>query len=365
MWEIDKRAQPTHIEDPQRHTKPELSSKDYQPLEGSRVFGDLVPGEPLPGAEAGDEDIEAPEREWADQSYDWMRVAKETWRSSTNFFDTNYRKRIEDSIRAFNSQHAQDSKYSSQAYQKRSNIYRPKMRSIERKNEAAAAAAFFSNVDVVDITAENQGDKLQLASAAINKELLQYRLEKSLKWFQVCLGGLQDAQKTGAVAARVYWEFEQDHRGNIKKDKPAVDLVPLENIRWDPAASWLDPINSSPYIIHLLPMYVCDVKQKMNTPDAKTGAPEWKPLGDNMIKQAQDSMPDTTRAVRERGREVWIGSFIRLPIKLYSLHLSHLKYPLGMANGIMFSETAYLKHIQACHRAWQNSGSNSSTRLTK
>jgi hypothetical protein len=304
MWELDKKAQPTHIEDPQRHSKPELSSRDYQPIEGDKVFGDIpVSGEEVPEVEAGDEDSEAPEREWADQSYDWMRVAKETWRSSTNFFDTNYRKRIEDSIRAFNSQHSQDSKYNSQAYQKRSNIYRPKMRSIERKNEAAAAAAFFSNVDVVDINAENQGDKLQLASAAINKELLQYRLERSIKWFQVCLGGIQDAQKTGAVCARVYWEFEQNHRGEIKKDKPTVDLIPLENIRWDPAASWLDPVGTSPYIIHMIPMYVCDVKQKMNTPDGKTGAPEWRPLGDNMIKQAMDSMPDTTRAIRERGRE--------------------------------------------------------------
>lgn len=307
MWEIDPKAQPTHIEDPRSSTKPEISGKDYQPIEGQKVFGDIPVGiveGPDEEVEAGDEGNEAPEGpQWSDQSYDWMRVAKESWRSSTSFFDSNYRKRIEDSIRAFNSQHATDSKYSSQAYQKRSNIYRPKARSIIRKNEAASAAAFFSNSDVVDIQAENQKDKIQLASASVLKELIQYRLEKSIRWFQVCQGAIQDAQKTGVVCGRVYWKFEQNYKGDTKEDRPDIELIPIENIRWDPAANWLDPIGNSPYIIHAMPMYVCDVKSKMQTPDSKTGMPEWRPLGDNMIKQAQDSMPDTTRAVRERGRE--------------------------------------------------------------
>jgi hypothetical protein len=301
-WEIDKQQQPLSIEDPRQHRKPELDTETYQgPMEGDRVFGDIpvAADEPAPGVQGGDEDDE----HWQDQSYDWMRVAKESWRSSTSFFDTNYRKRIEDSIRAFNSQHAQDSKYNTQAYAKRSNLYRPKLRSIERKNEAAAASAFFSNVDVVDIQAQNQANPIELASAAINKELIQYRLEKSIKWFRVLLGGLQDAQKSGAVVARVFWQFEQDHKGNVRKDKPAVELIPLENFRWDPAANWLDPIAESPYLIHLLPMYVCDVKDKMRTPDAKTGSPEWRQYGDNVIKMAQDSMPDTTRAIRERMSE--------------------------------------------------------------
>jgi len=300
-WEIDKQQQPLSIEDPRRHRKPEIDTETYQGEMGAdRVFGDIpvAADEPVPGVEGGDQDEQA-----EDQTYDWMRVAKESWRSSTSFFDTNYRKRIEDGISAFNSKHSQDSKYNTQAYQKRSNIYRPKLRSIERKNEAAAAAAFFSNVDVVDIQAQNQQDKIELASAAINKELVQYRLERSIKWFQVLLGGLQDAQKTGCVVSRVYWQFEQDHRGNIKKDKPTVELIPLENFRWDPAANWLDPIGESPYLIHLIPMYVCDVKTKMQTPDAKTGAPEWRQYGDNVIKMAQDSMPDTTRAIRERMTE--------------------------------------------------------------
>ncbi|MBA0088169.1 MAG: hypothetical protein HRJ53_24555, partial [Acidobacteria bacterium Pan2503] len=102
----------------------------------------------------------------------WLRIAKEAFEFSTNYMDANYRARWDDAIRAFNNQHPARSKYNSQAYDKRSKIYRPKTRSIIRKNEAAACAAYFSNMDVVQVEAERMDDKNEQASADVMKHLL-------------------------------------------------------------------------------------------------------------------------------------------------------------------------------------------------
>jgi len=238
-----------------------------------------------------------------DEGLDWLSLARECYQFSTTYIDTNHRKRWEDGIRTFNSQHPQDSKYLSNAYAKRSNLFRPKLRSIIRKNEAAAASAFFSNTDIVSILAENQSDPIQRASAEINHALLDYRLRKSIKWFHTVQGALQDCQKVGVSVARVYWEFEQTAKGEVKKDKPRIDLIPIENFRYDPAADWSDPIGTSPYIIHLMPMYVLDVKDKMTTRDPKTGRPAWKPVPESVIRNAVQTMSDSTAIVREKNRD--------------------------------------------------------------
>jgi hypothetical protein len=219
----------------------------------------------------------------------WLKRARSASQASTSYVDSNMRKPWEDSIRAFNNQHPSDSKYNAPMYDKRSKLYRPKIRSVIRKNEAAAAAAFFSNMEVVSLTAADQTDKAQIASAEVMKLLLQYRLTKTIPWFQTVLGGLQDAQTVGAVVAHVYWKYDEEQ----KLDEPAIDLVPIENFRFDPSASWIDPVNTSPYIIHLMPMYAMDVQEKMDS-----GEWEKSPLTQNT-----NSNMDSTRIARNAGRE--------------------------------------------------------------
>ena len=299
----------------------------------------------------------------------WLQRAKSAYYNSTNYVDTNYRKQWEDSIRAFNNQHPNDSKYVQASYDKRSKIYRPKTRTVIRKNEAAAAAAYFSNMDVVNVRAQDQTNKQELASAAFMKELLQYRLTKTIPWYQLLLGGLQDAQTVGAAIAHIYWEYQEEQkegqpdvevapptepedeeypqqngapRGasvfnkdgeqpslgtglqepeeaftkgsesdfelqedavrpgqpeiNVKHDRPVIDLVPIENIRFDPGANWIDPINSSPYVIHLIPMYVVDVKERMERG-------EWRRQPDSMILAAVEAKTDSTRVAREPNKD--------------------------------------------------------------
>lgn len=229
---------------------------------------------------------------------DWLRRARNAYRTSTNYVDANFRKQWDDGIRAFNNQHPGDSKYNSPAYDKRSKLYRPKIRAIIRKNEAAAAAAFFSNMDVVSIGAADQTDKAQLASAEIMKQLIQHRLTKSIPWFQTLLGGIQDSQVSGYACAHVYWKYE-DNEDGAKIDKPCVDLIPIENVRWDPSASWIDPVNTSPYWIELIPMYTMDIQDKMDSG-------EWKSL---VISSAASSPGiDSTRSVRAGDKEDPMGA---------------------------------------------------------
>jgi hypothetical protein len=94
------------------------------------------------------------------------------------------------------------------------------------------------------------------------QELLQYRLtdsENGIPWFLVALGAYQDAQVSGVVASYHYWQYDTARR----KDRPWIELLPVENIRFDPAANWLDTVNSSPYVIRVVPMYMKDVLARM------------------------------------------------------------------------------------------------------
>lgn len=285
---------------------------------------------------------------------DWLRLAQRAFQSSTNYVDANYRRGWEDSIRAFNNQHSSDSKYNSPAYDKRSKLFRPKTRTIIRKNEAAAAAAFFSSMDVTSVQAVDPNNQAEIASAAIMKELLQHHLTKTIPWFQIVLGGLQDAQTTGVSCAHVYWDYEERNPENIAldalqeaktaveeseeypkqselpngamqateqgglteetgmpkvaavivvqsgpdvvKDAPAIDLIPIENIRIDPGANWTDPINTSPYVIHLIPMYAMDVKENMK-------AGKWHKMSDSEIAAATEITPDSTRITRNKNKD--------------------------------------------------------------
>ena len=276
----------------------------------------------------------------------WLERGQSAYRASTTYLDNNMRASWEDAIRAFNSQHSASSKYNSQSFEKRSRLYRPKTRTIIRKNEAAAAAAFFSNMEVVDISAQDPSNKEELASADIMKQILEYRLAKSIKWFHTVLGGLQEAQTMGAVVAHVYWDYatelvvdnaeieikpdtegenEYPEQGELPKgaftmggeqieavpvqvevkaeikpkvlrDQPCVKLIPLENMRLDPGADWTDPINTTPYIIEIMPMYSMDIKMKV-----KKG--EWHEVSDGELRNATVDRSNSTRSARDNGRE--------------------------------------------------------------
>ena len=233
----------------------------------------------------------------------WSRRAKDAYRFSTTWTDTNYRRKWEDGIRAFNSMHPGESKYNNEIFKKRSNLYVPKTRAVIRKNEAAVAAALFSNTDRISMTALNPNDQGERISAEVMQELVQYRLTKSIPWFQFVMGGIQDAQTTGAAIGHWHWQYStrKTKDGKVKKvkDAPAVDLVPIEYFRFDPSANWMDPVNSSPYLIHIFPMYVTDVKTKMDRPDPKGRT--WRKYSDRAL--IDGGADDSTQRARQGGAQ--------------------------------------------------------------
>ena len=247
----------------------------------------------------------------------WLRRARECYDNSTDYLDSSIRRNWETNLHHFRNEHAPGSKYSSPGYRGRSKVFRPKTRSTLRNLESAVAVAMFSNNDVVDIQAVNQADPAQLASARVNKHLLQYRLEKTIPWFETVLGAYQDCQNYGICISRQHWEYEESIEQSLQYaqdgaveiiqsaetvlDQPAVDLIPPENFRFDPNADWRNVVAKSPYLIELVPMYAGDVLEKMGKIDPKTNAPEWHQydLPEILSSRDTDSRNDTTRKARE------------------------------------------------------------------
>lgn len=233
---------------------------------------------------------------------DFLKLAQEAYDASTSYVDANLRADWDYSIRAFRNEHAAGSKYLSEEYKARSRIFRPKTRSIIRKNEAAGAVALFSNMETVNIEPGNPDDPISVASAAALKAVVEYRLTRTIPAFQLVMGALQDAQTQGTVISYQYWEY-QKKGDKVIKDKPCIDLIPIENIRIDAGASWIDPVETSPYLCHIMPMKVCEVRAMMNSTDAKTGAPKWKKYNDAEIAKARPETIDTTRKARLGNKE--------------------------------------------------------------
>jgi len=230
-----------------------------------------------------------------DTNTKWLQRARSAHLESTNYFDASIRKQMEEDIRMFNSQHPSGSKYFAGSYKGRSKLFRPKTRSAIRRNEAIAAGAFFSSQDVINTTPHDDNDDYQKASADVMKELIQYRLTKTIPWFLTVIGAYQEAMKVGVVCSYQEWQFNEK-RGI---DRPWIELEPPENIRISPNAKWYDPINTSSYVVRMIPMTVMAVESKMRDVDNKTGRPKWNSLSRGEIMAASKRTDDSLRAARE------------------------------------------------------------------
>ena len=229
-----------------------------------------------------------------------LKIAAEAYTTSTDYIDTNFRKQWETHLRYFDSRHAADSKYYKDAYKHRSKIFRPKARMISRRVEALAANAFFSNQQRIKVGALNSDDPKSVATANMMRNLLHYRLKNTLPWFLTVVGGIQDAAKTGVVCSYNYWCYKTKGEPGadvVLEDKPKIELTPVEHIRISPNAKWDDPINSSPYVGRMVPMYLNEIRAKMDRPDRSGRA--WRAYTDAEIMQygALDQF-DSTRQTR-------------------------------------------------------------------
>lgn len=244
---------------------------------------------------------------------------------SKSYMETDLARQWERGYRMFNSQHPPGSKYFSEDYKHRSKIFRPKTRTAIRKNEARCAMAFFSNSDVVTITPDDGADPRQKASAAFYMEMMNIRLQRTIPWFLICTGSFQTCEITGCCFAKVYWSYrvrewevtktlkdpltgitfpdQKFTEREIVEDKPVIQPIPPENVRIHRAASWLNPINDSPFVQILTPMFAGDVKELSRTVDSKTGRPQFKDVTDGQLRSASKYSYDATRQAREGARK--------------------------------------------------------------
>lgn len=253
----------------------------------------------------------------------WTELAQSNFNSARHYQDASLTIQWERNADHFNNRHFRRSAYNTRLYRGRSRLFRPLSRASERASSAQAAAALFSNIEIVDIQPENQNDPEQVLSARIIKAILTYRLKKSIPWFLTCMGEWQDTRVYGPCCTHTDWEYEEreveveqtvknvigtdDTKGRkekvkkivIIKDKPVIDMIPVENLLLDPACDWRDPIRSSPYIVRLVPMYLNDIETRMEAEDSKTGKPQWRKLSRGEILSSQRDIYNTVRQARE------------------------------------------------------------------
>lgn len=230
--------------------------------------------------------------ERTEETRDWLAIARDSFTSSCSYFDITVRPEVETSIRQFQGRFSRGSKYLTEQYRLKSKLFRPKTRSSIRKHEATAVNAFFSTEDVIAVRAVNDNNPLQQAAAKGYKYLLQHRLTSKEKdgipWYETLVGAYQETMVCKIVGSCQEWEFDE-----VKGfDRPTVRLVPLENLRLHPAANWVTPVQSSPYIIEMIPMLVADVRRHIN-------AGKWKPVADSQLLTARTGATDTLRQTRE------------------------------------------------------------------
>lgn len=275
------------------------------------------------------------------------------------------------SYQAWNNEHHDDSKYRTQRYRGRTRLYRPKTRATVRKKQAEAAAALFSTPDAIVTGPANPADKRQEASAAVTKELVNFRLDRSnensgIPWFMISMGAHLSAQITGICASKQYWEYKAVESGEFEqapitvdgmvdemgqpivfgymddesrpimkvvRDRPRIRLLEPEQIIRDPAADWSDQAQDSSYLILKFPMTVADAKVFIKSQSATSRVKFRTTITDEQIEgaagrdtQAGTEADQIQRARSQDGTTRYGDASIDRSFQIVWLHETFMKF---------------------------------------
>lgn len=303
---------------------------------------------------------------------DFLGIIGQAERISRDYHLRTVEKPLNRAYRAWQNLHASDSKYLGPAWRGRSRVYIPKTRAAVRKNLATAAASLFSTEDVVNISAQFEDDPQQRATAAVIKADLDYRLTRSsavsgIPWYLISMGGCLDAQLTGVTVSKQYWEYMEVPTGKMEtrqepimdprtgqvalddmgaplltevevpvmrtvKDRPMIDIIPIENVDVDPAAPWYNPVQHGRWFRCRYPMGLSDARALMRSNGKHGSKHAWLDVPDDvLLKGRQDDERGSSRRTREGGGDryedsqggghldiIWISeNFIRIDGKDY------------------------------------------------
>lgn len=248
--------------------------------------------------------------------------------NSRDYMDSNITLGWERNLYHFRNEHGPATPYVRRDW-KRARTFRPKTRANVKAAEASHAAAAFATQDYMDIKAVDSTNEQQVISAAVNKALLQTRLELvPWNWFVTAQGAYQDTKVYGVCVSHQYWRFEQvkevvpafddsgkpimaqtsdgqlwpmgEERMRTTYDMPVVDLLAPECFLFDPMCDWRNPAQSSPYLCMLLGMYAGDVLTRMEVAHEKTGQPLWRKYSlAQILSASRENVDNRTRRARE------------------------------------------------------------------
>jgi hypothetical protein len=290
----------------------------------------------LPDQQQFDGEVRQTHEEDGDDLLKWSQRAHRAYEDSSDYYDSSLSKSYRDNVAHAQSNHASGSKYNSDAYRQRSKLFRPKTKAFLRQSAASVASGLFSNQDVVDMRGANPNNPLHADAAKLIKALVQHRLDIDIPWFQTVLGANYDADVYGICISKTYWDYgvhqpEPEYRPVFDEngepivdddgialgeelvqepvlisDKPVIDLIPPENLRFDPNADWRDIVGTSPYLIEMMSMYAVDVLQMLSINNP--GEPiQWIPHDINEIvtigTRDVDGQQNTVNKERYEGRE--------------------------------------------------------------
>ena len=242
-----------------------------------------------------------------------------------SYMDSNITLGWERNLYHFRGEHGPTSPYSRREW-RRARTFRPKTRANVKAQEAAHASAAFATQDYLDCTATDPTNEKEVISAAINKALVQKRLELvPWNWFVTAQGAFQDTKTYGVCISHQYWKYKQvtevvpafDDTGmpimsedgqtpmglekkRVVADMPVVDLIPPECMLFEPTCDWRNPAQSASWLVYLMPLTAGDVLDMMNTDDPKTGRKAWRPyeLG-QILTCSKEQIDNRVRRARE------------------------------------------------------------------
>jgi len=256
-----------------------------------------------------------------------LQLAQEAASQSTTYVQQTVRAYWARSQKAFQNKHFDGSKYHSPEYRGRSKLFRPKTRTAVFKKMATAAQALYATSDVISVQPQDEADDYQVASAQLKQEVLNYRFSRvsrrnGIPWFLVSMGAVQTAMLTGLIISKQTWVYREDHpdaadpampgvgrsgKPPVLEDRPDIQLLPPENVLFDPNCDWTRPAQSSQYVIIRYPM---SVDEAWNMIERGTAAGDMRFLPDitreDVASRAQTVGPADTagvRTAREGGRD--------------------------------------------------------------
>ena len=237
-------------------------------------------------------DPEEVKKDGVDTDY-YLSLANAAYKESESFLEKGIKARWARNNSLAKSEHPAGSKYYTKPYEHRAKNFRGKTEGSIRKNEAALSVAMFSNRDVVSITAESQDGGENDAKAKAIHKVTNYRLDgEDINWFMTSVGAYHEAMINGDIVSEQSWLYEKvvkaDGTEAVTLNKPVIDLIPLEHVHISPSAGWIDPINTSPYLVVECPMFICDIKEMMvsgkTLEELEPG--EWLQLTDSELQAA-------------------------------------------------------------------------------